>query len=414
MSLSVDIRQKYRIILIMSSQITENYILVSRIQEAIGRYKNEVKKPSSGVLKYDYLVPAGRYAEQWDWDAFFVGVALADNLASESVYLKNWALNYIDNADKDGKVPGCLVPEGCDPRLKNMKPFLAQGVYISSKTLRDFDWVLVNWEKIKKMVLYRENNYWAEEYGLGCWFDTMESGADNNLAGLGWPDNGVVFADVNALIYREYLAMSYLAERLFLKKDVQLFKKKAENIKLRMNKYLWNKKDEVYYNLDRASGKHIKIVGYSSFIPLWSKIPTQKMAEATINKYLVNPDEMWSLYGIRTLSKSAQGYNNINMIKPHSNWQGPIWVVANYMYIWGMMNYGYYDKSVEASKNLTRLLLQNIEKHGGMHENYDAETGKPLAAPGFISWNLLVADLLKNVLCKNSLTEIKPISGAFH
>lgn len=30
-----------------------------------------------------------------------------------------------------------------------------------------------------------------------------------------------------------------------------------------------------------------------------------------------------------------------------------------------------------------------------MHENYHADTGAPLAAPDFISWNLLVAQMIE-------------------
>ena len=30
-----------------------------------------------------------------------------------------------------------------------------------------------------------------------------------------------------------------------------------------------------------------------------------------------------------------------------------------------------------------------------MHKDYNTETGEPLAAPNFISWNLLVANMLK-------------------
>jgi len=395
----------------MSQSLIENYILISKIQNAMSYYKMGVKKKGKGILRKDYLVPAGRYAEQWDWDAFFMGIALMEELPSEAIYLKNWALNYIFNADNEGKVAGCLVPEGSDPRLKNMKPFLAQGIYLSSKTLKDFSWVNDHWEKIKKIVLYRENHSWDPKYGLAYWFDTMESGADNNLAGLNHESETVLFADLNAFLYREYLSMSYLAEKLFKKKDVLLFSQKAEDIKNNLNTHLWNEKDSIYYNLDRQSGAHIKMPGYSSFIPLWAKIPSEEQASATINRYLINPDEMWTDFGIRTLSKSVSGYNNINMIKPHSNWQGPIWVVANYMYIWGMMNYGYYKESVQASKNITSLLLESIERYGGMHENYDAETGDPLAAPGFISWNLLSSHLLCSVLRKENITEISPIVG---
>ncbi len=375
-------------------------------------YKTGVKKKGKGILKKDYLVPAGRYAEQWDWDAFFMGIALLEELPSEAIYLKNWALNYILNADNEGKVAGCLVPEGSDPRLKNMKPFLAQGVYLASKTLRDFSWVSDHWEKIKKIVLYRENHSWDEKYGLAYWFDTMESGADNNLAGLNHPEETVLFADLNAFLSREYLSMGYLAEKLFKAEDSRLFFEKAESIKNNMNAHLWSKEDDIYYNLDRQTGISIKMPGYSSFIPLWAKIPSPDQANAMINRYLLNPDEMWTDFGIRTLSKSVAEYNNINMIKPHSNWQGPIWVVANYMYIWGMMNYGYYEDSVRASKNITNLILDNIEKYGGMYENYDAETGLPLAAPGFISWNLLVSRLLYSVLCRDKTMDISRIAGS--
>jgi hypothetical protein len=40
-------------------------------------------------------------------------------------------------------------------------------------------------------------------------------------------------------------------------------------------------------------------------------------------------------------------------------------------------------------------VLADIEKTGGMHEDYDAETGEGLAAPMFISWNLLVGNMIE-------------------
>jgi hypothetical protein len=38
--------------------------------------------------------------------------------------------------------------------------------------------------------------------------------------------------------------------------------------------------------------------------------------------------------------------------------------------------------------------LDDLAGNGMMHENYHADTGAPLAAPDFISWNLLVAQML--------------------
>jgi hypothetical protein len=47
------------------------------------------------------------------------------------------------------------------------------------------------------------------------------------------------------------------------------------------------------------------------------------------------------------------------------------------------------------AERVTRLCLEDLARNGMMHENYHAETGAPLAAPDFISWNLLVAQMLK-------------------
>ena len=96
-----------------------------------------IKKPGKGALRHDYLVPAGPYTEQWDWDAFFMGVALTSEKPQNAYLLKNWALNCLENAQPDGKVPGCITPQGADPRLHHMKPLLAQGVLLACVNLND-------------------------------------------------------------------------------------------------------------------------------------------------------------------------------------------------------------------------------------------------------------------------------------
>jgi hypothetical protein len=88
-------------------------------------------------------------------------------------------------------------------------------------------------------------------------------------------------------------------------------------------------------------------------------------------------------------------YNNENVIKPYSNWQGPIWPHANWMVMHGLIHYGYPEAAVEVAERVTRLCLEDLARNGMMHENYHADTGAPLAAPNFISWNLLVAQMME-------------------
>jgi neutral trehalase len=34
-------------------------------------------RPPQGLLKYEYLVPGGKYTQLFDWDMYFTGVALS-------------------------------------------------------------------------------------------------------------------------------------------------------------------------------------------------------------------------------------------------------------------------------------------------------------------------------------------------
>lgn len=354
-----------------------------------------VKRPPSGKLRHAYLVPGGPYSEQWDWDAFFMGVALTAENPSEAIYLKNWTLNFIENATPDGKVAGCLTAEGWDPRLNQIKPFLAQGAYIASKELNDFSWIEPVWETLVAVATYRFRHLWFDSYNLGAWLDSMESGADNNVAALEYPHGSVLAADLNTFLLRECKALGLIAEQLGRYQQSSECMAQAEAIRHAMMRYLWDEEAQVFLNLFTASGKPVQRITYSSFVPLWAGIAPEEQGREAIKRYLLNSEHLASPWGLRTLSKQDPVYNNINMIKPHSNWQGPVWPIANYLYMHALIRYGFKEEARELAQTISRLVLADIERTGGMHENYDAETGLPLAAPNFISWNILVRNMIE-------------------
>jgi alpha,alpha-trehalase len=120
----------------------------------------------------------------------------------------------------------------------------------------------------------------------------------------------------------------------------------------------------------------------------------QAQGQEQIRRYLLNPARLWSPYGVRTLAADDPTYNNVNMIKPYSNWQGPVWPIANYLYMHALLNYGFRTEAMELAQRIVNVCLQDIQHSGGMHENYDAETGAPLAAPNFVCWNILVSHMM--------------------
>ncbi len=369
--------------------------LKQEIKEFLLAKKSLVKRKANGFLKYDYLVPNGPYEEQWDWDGHFIGIALSREIPSESIYLKNWALNYLEHVQKNGFTPGLIAPSGIDKRLKHVKPFLAQGASLAVWYLKDVSWLKPYWPALKKSLHYRMQVNINKKYNLACWYDSMESGADNNPVVLGYEHNSVIACDLNTYLYSELKAMAELAKILKHKKDFIFYTQAQNKIKKEILKHLWDKEDSFFYNIDTKTGQKIKKLSFSGFMPLYRKILPQALGKKLIEKHILNKNEFWSEYGIRSISKQEPEYNNQNIIKPHSNWQGPVWPLVNYFTFKILLNYGFNKEAKELAEKTGKILLSDFKKTGGMHENYDAETGEPLAAPNFVSWNLLVSGMLE-------------------
>jgi len=160
----------------------------------------------------------------------------------------------------------------------------------------------------------------------------------------------------------------------------------------------------MFFNIDRKNGQAVRRISYSNFVPLIDDILPPRDAQEMIRCYLWNAHHMLSPYGLRSLSKQDPEYNNVSMIDPYSNWQGPIWINANWLYYVALKRYGFETEAVQLAAMLGRVVLADIRKWGSMHENYNAETGEGLAPTpalspnhvfsGFVGWNLLVENML--------------------
>jgi alpha,alpha-trehalase len=369
-------------------------------------------RPAEGYLKYDYLIPAGFYKQMWDWDGFFIGCYLASHKKEDSKYLKGWVLNFANSTDNNGYVPGCITTKGPRPIFGKfaMKPFLSQGAYFASVYGGSFSWIAPVYDKLKKVLDYREKTQYDKKYGLFFWDIAIQSGADNNPALTNDTNDrsAILAADINTFQLREYISMMKIAENLGKPEDVKKYKSKADTLKARMLKYLWFPHENSFFNVRRNNGMVINRVTYSNFVPLFQEIVPKEAGQEMIKRYLLSPDHMWAKFGLRSLSAKDSSYNNACIIIPYSNWQGPIWINANYMYTIALIRYGYQDQAGEIAKKLAPVLLKDIQDNHSMHECYDADTGEPLAPTaaqspggiftGFVGWNMLEQNMLEGAL----------------
>lgn len=383
--------------------------LLTEVANAYAQLEPRSIRPAEGFIKYDYLIPAGYYEEMWDWDGFFIGCHLAHQSRKKAEYLKWWVLDFAAAIDKDGYVAGCITTKGPRPLMGKfaMKPFLAQGAVIASEHLGDYGWVKPIWEDLRRLVTYRESTQYDPKWGLFFWENAMSSGADNNVALSNDPDdkNAILAADLSTFQLREYKAMARLAVKLGERAEAAEYQKKAERLRSAILEHLWFADDSMFFNIRRDNGKAVKRMSYSNFVPLIEDILPDESARRMIRSYLWNPDHMLSPYGLRSLSKRDPNYNNVSMIEPYSNWQGPVWINANYLDYIALKRYGFDTEASQLAGTLGRMVLADIRKWGSMHENYNAETGEGLAPTpeqsenhiftGFVGWNLLVEDMLE-------------------
>jgi alpha,alpha-trehalase len=388
--------------------------LLDQVSTAYAKLEPQVIRPAEGYLRYDYLIPGGYYKQMWDWDGFFIGSHLAHQSRDKAKYLQGWVLGFAEAIDKDGYVPGMLTTSA-PPTSKlqpvfglfQVKPFLAQGAVVASESLGDYAWVAPVWENLRQNQAYRERTQLDAKWGLFYWESAMQSGEDNNLALTNDPKdrNAILAVDLNTFQLREYEAMALLAGKLGKSAEAAEYRQKAGALRAAMRQHLWIGREAMFYNRRRDTGEPVRRMSGANFLPLTEDLLTPAEARAVIRRHLLNPGEMWAPFGIRSLAKSDAGYNNVSMITPYSNWQGPVWMNTNYLFYLALKRYGFEAEAAKLARALGQVVLADIAKWGTMHECYDAETGLGLAPTaeqskdhvftGFVGWNLLVEDMLQ-------------------
>lgn len=367
----------------------------SEISQLFAKYgfKTNIVKPPSGILTNEYLVPAGPYTQLFDWDTYFMGVALSYDGVGEP--LEDSVKDFLDFTDENygtkGYTPREIATNAPDALPQMCKPFLAQMALRASETLHDYSWLrepsgptrLSYYQKLADTLAFWELARRSPD-GLFRWFNGVESGVDNNPAVSDDPADISEGVDLQCYIYREYLAMAILAEKTGHDADVAVYRRKARDLADRVRMKMWSAGDGMFLNIDSRTGKFVRIKTWTNFVPLWADIATKSQADEMIRPHLLNPREFWSPNGVRTIAATEPLYN------PRSGyWRGPVWVLSNYLLMHGLTNYGYKKEAIQLADETVALLLRDLRATGGMNENYNPETGAPDAAGHFVSWDLL-------------------------
>lgn len=439
-------------LLALAALATASAQLPERTPENIEKYKRicreqihkEMKgmyREAGGALKYPFLAPgSNQYLDMlWDWDSWLSDVALRQILLEKGTdrdrrealrYERGCVLNSLSYGGMDGWIPIWIERDAPsreemlrhrNPWKSNMhKPTLAQhAAFIVRNTEGDAEWLREDFYTLQAFVSKYLNFHRHRSTGLLYWETDEAIGVDNDPSTFYRPheSSGSIF--LNALMYKELLAMEYLAGRLRMPDIAARYRKEADALLAAVREHCWDPRDGFYYSVDLnllpvekpdieglAPGDLHLHVGqpraydcliqrfsvWSGFMALWAGIATPKQAAEIVERQFRDTRSFNAAAGIRTLSPLEKMYDTRASGNP-SSWQGPIWINVNYLVFRGLVRYGFTEEARELAEKTILLLGRDYERFGALHEYYLPDNGEPVLNKGFQNWNLLVLNM---------------------
>jgi len=187
------------------------------------------------------------------------------------------------------------------------------------------------------------------------------------LDNQGWKDSGdsvkfrdgrlalapIAICEVQGYVYRAKKCLSKLFASLGDQKRSKAISLEADQLKVKFNKDYWMPKDKFFAEaLDRDKAKVDSFTSNAGQL-LWSGIVDKEKAKYVAQKLM--HEDMFSGWGVRTLSKASFAYN------PISYHNGSVWPFDNSLIAEGLRNYGF---DLEAK----RIIEAMIE--AGAHFNH--------------------------------------------
>jgi putative isomerase len=250
--------------------------------------------------------------------------------------------------------------------------------------------------------------------GLLVWGDDVAIGNDNDPTTFGRPFFSSANLLLNCLYYQELKAASELARRLNRPNDAASLSARAKLQGSAIEQYCWDPRDRYYYTadvqcIDRraelipnvARGMAmswrvlpLRIQVFTGFLPLWCVLCSPERAAELVDLHYKADQKFRADWGVRSLACDESMYS-LDFSSNPSNWLGPVWIIVNYLVWKGLRNYGFKREANELANKTQQMLTNDLETSGSLSEYYHPDSGKPLSHKGFLDWNLLVVEMIR-------------------
>ena len=165
---------------------------------------------------------------------------------------------------------------------------------------------------------------------------------------------------LNSLLFKYEKDLEEISTTLGNTKDASEWKKRAEQLKENIQKFLWDGKSGFFvdYNIDSKERSTYQYI--TTFYPLWAGLATKEQAAAVM----------------RNVGKLEQpGGLVMSPYETEGQWDFPYaWAPTQLLAIEGMRKYGFNTDADRISYNFASMVAQNFRHDGTIREKYNAAT----------------------------------------
>ncbi|KAL2025044.1 hypothetical protein VTK56DRAFT_46 [Thermocarpiscus australiensis] len=216
------------------------------------------------------------------------------------------------------------------------------------------------------------------------------------------PHPGELHVDLMSWVGLMAKSLINIGGALGMAEDVDELKKILGAIEHNLDDLHWSEKDGCYCDATIDDFEENKLVchkGYISIFPFLTgllKADSPKLGK--ILALLGDEEELWSPYGLRSLSKKDEFYGT-----NENYWRSPIWININYLAIVQLHNIAtqegpYKETARDLYTRLRRSIVDTVykswEETGFAWEQYNPETGKGQRTQHFTGWTSLVVKIM--------------------
>ncbi|KAI1622969.1 mannosyl-oligosaccharide glucosidase [Exophiala viscosa] len=188
--------------------------------------------------------------------------------------------------------------------------------------------------------------------------------------------------------------------------DISEYKTQHTAILRNIDDLHWSSEHKAYCDAtidDYEDSVHVCHKGYISLFPFMTGLlPSSHPNLPHILALISSESELWSPYGIRSLSRSDEFYGT-----EENYWRSPIWVNMNYMILKNLLVVAQDTNApakvktqatkiyTELRTNLVKNVFEQWERTGFAWEQYNPETGAGQRTQHFTGWTSLVVVIMR-------------------